>query len=64
MTKTYTKEIDLREIRARLNQLYLRRTIVNDVIGHLERYQSWLGRTSAKEAAPRSRQLRYKRVAA
>jgi hypothetical protein len=60
-TKTNTSDVHPRELRARLNQLYLRRTILNDVIGNLERYQSWLKRTSIEV---RVKQVRYKRAAA
>lgn len=57
---TLPRALDTSKVQAKLDKLYARKSLLSDVIYHLEKYQEWIRRTTPQEQAPR---LRCRRAA-
>lgn len=61
LLKSLPQEYDAKRMQVQLNKLYLRRSLLSDLIRKMERYHEWILRSEAPESTPR---LRSRRAAA
>lgn len=59
--KSLPRKYDAKSVQAKLNQLYVRRSLLVNLIRNFERYHEWILRTETPESA---RHFRCRRAAA